>query len=73
MYMSKNNSIIQIGAKMNLAKLVNPTKLRCALMPESLLHCEACGESFPMPGGDVKWVVAVSNAFDRAHRNCKRK
>lgn len=37
----------------------------------AVLKCRHCGETFPMPIGNIPWSVAVGRAFDRAHGNCK--
>lgn len=29
--------------------------------------CPVCGDSIPMPLGDIKWVVSVIEAFSKNH------
>ncbi|MFN7927899.1 MAG: hypothetical protein U0Y68_08120 [Blastocatellia bacterium] len=45
---------------------------RCALQWYSPMHCQNCGELFPMPAGLMEWCTAVMNAFIKAHADCKK-
>ncbi len=47
--------------------------LRCRLQFTASIECKHCEEKFPMPTGALQWVVDVSNAFAKAHVNCKPK
>lgn len=46
---------------------------RCNHQGGAAIHCQHCGESYPMPIGDIPWVVAVMDAFARAHADCEAK
>ena len=37
---------------------------RCALQWYSPMHCQNCGELFPMPAGLMEWCTAVMNAIN---------
>ena len=32
-----------------------------------VMHCDVCGDSVPVPCGDIHWAAAVMRAFKEAH------
>lgn len=47
--------------------------VRCRLQFTVVMECRNCGEVFPMPNGLVQWVVDVSEAFAKAHKDCQKR
>lgn len=51
----------------------SPRQKRARTVVDSVAQvcrCNNCGETIPMPLGDVGWFSAVLKAFDRTHKHC---